>query len=91
MLDDCVFEMREEKINKGDGLILFTDGIYEEFNSKGGQWGEDALKLFLKSRIVKLEGMPIKEWGQMFLDEMNHNREEIPISDDITIICVRMI
>jgi CheY-like chemotaxis protein len=91
MFDDCVYETKEEKIAKGDGLILFTDGIFEEFNSKGGQWGEDGLKSFLSSRIGKLAGMPINQWGQMLLDEMNRYREGIPISDDITIVCGRMI
>ncbi len=91
MFDDCVYEMKEEKITKGDGLFLFTDGIFEEFNSKCEEWGEAGLKSFLSGRMGKLAGMPVNQWGQMLLDEMNRYREDILINDDITIVCVRMI
>jgi len=89
--DDFVYEMKEERITKGDGLFLFTDGIYEEFNSKYVEWGENGLKSFLSSRMGELAGMPINQWGQMLLDEMNRFRGDALINDDITIVCVRMI
>jgi hypothetical protein len=69
----------------------FSYHFSEEFNTRCAQWGEDGLKSILNSKIEKLAGMPINQWGQMLLDEMSRFREGIPISDDITIVSGRMI
>jgi phosphoserine phosphatase RsbU/P len=91
IFDDCEYEMKEEKIAKGDVLFLFTDGLFEEFNSKWEEWGEEGVTSFLKSRMGELAEMPIDQWGQMLLDEMNRFCGGTMINDDITIVCIRML
>ncbi|MGA2142674.1 MAG: SpoIIE family protein phosphatase, partial [Brevinematales bacterium] len=91
MLDSAVYDMKEEKAGKGDGLILFTDGIFEEFNNKGEEWGENYLKEFLSNNLARLAGSPVQDWGLMILAEMNSFRGDARINDDITIICLKWI
>ena len=67
---------------KTDKLFLFTDGIFEEFNSKNEEFGEDNLFETIKSNQ--------KEDVELLLDKVLERLNEFrcctPICDDITLI-----
>jgi sigma-B regulation protein RsbU (phosphoserine phosphatase) len=48
VLRDAVFEARSAKIEPGERLLLFTDGVSEAFNEREEEYGEDRLTEFLQ-------------------------------------------
>ncbi|HMV41290.1 MAG TPA: 7TM diverse intracellular signaling domain-containing protein [Leptospiraceae bacterium] len=50
------FEEKESKMDVGDRILLFTDGVIDAFNEKEERWSSDELqKAFIKSSGLSLE------------------------------------
>lgn len=50
------FEEKESRIEQGDRILLFTDGIIDAFNEKEERWSSDELQeVFGKSNKLPLE------------------------------------
>ncbi len=70
---------------EGDKLILFTDGIFEEFNSRGEAYGEDRMKGIIQDkRNLRVQGI-IEEIFQDLQGFMGNDRP-VNDNDDITVI-----
>ncbi len=80
------FEMREEKIQGGDILFLFTDGAFEEFNPSGRTFGTESIEKYLRHEI---EDESPEIINRNFLKKLESYRAGTPRNDDITLICVR--
>ena len=48
LIEPTEYEMVELRIESGDVLILFSDGIFEEFNHDNEEFGEDRLEELIK-------------------------------------------
>ncbi len=72
-------------LQKGDTLLLYTDGVTEAFNSKSEMYGTERLLENVKLSIDK----PVDK----IIDELYRTVEEFedaePQSDDITMLCFR--
>lgn len=52
------YEQSEINFEKGDRLFVFTDGVFEAFNSKDEEFGEESLyHLFQSTRNLSLDGV----------------------------------
>lgn len=52
------YEQTEINFEKGDRLFVFTDGVFEAFNSKDEEFGEESLYYLLQStRALSLDGV----------------------------------
>ncbi|MCB1179702.1 MAG: SpoIIE family protein phosphatase, partial [Leptospiraceae bacterium] len=79
---------REEsfKYKKGDKLLLFTDGFFEEFNKKGIEFGEE----HLSSIIVKHKSKKIDSIISNCFKELETFMDGEPSNDDITVLGIEL-
>ena len=85
VMESVKYEMGENKVDDGDLLYLFTDGVNEAMNSKGEQFTEN-----------RLEGLLARNSLCSSADILEKVRNEItsfvgdaPQSDDITQVCAK--
>ncbi len=70
------------EFNRGDRLFLFTDGIFEEIDSSGTEFGEERIhKALINSRNSALEESVSSALNELY-SYLNGN----PIQDDVTVI-----
>ncbi len=82
---DFNFEKAVLKLDPGDSLILYTDGITEARNVEGMLYGEGSLLESVKSR----RGSPIHEVQDTILSDLGKYVGDTPQSDDIALIILR--
>jgi serine phosphatase RsbU (regulator of sigma subunit) len=76
------YEQVEFKLEPGDSVVLYTDGITEAMNSKGEVYGSQRLKTALASAPGGIE-----EVGQALLDDVRRFIRGRLQSDDICVVC----
>ncbi len=78
---------REFQIERGDILLLYTDGFWEEMNPNGEQFGEEKLvESFRTSRKPTIEGK-IED----VIADLKEYSKKTRFSDDLTMIGVQLI
>ncbi|HNF27451.1 MAG TPA: fused response regulator/phosphatase [Leptospiraceae bacterium] len=82
ILKDARYKSSEFDFTSGDRLYIFTDGIFEEFNSKREEFGEERLH----SLLVKNQELPIDQVFQKILNELDAFLEGKGRQDDLTIL-----
>ena len=82
-------EFSEEKIKfeKGDKFVLYTDGVTEAFNSKGGMFGQDRLVSLLKNNA----GLNAEETVDLVQNEVKKFEVKNKQHDDITVIAIKVV
>ncbi len=80
---------KNEKIgfHQGDRLLLFTDGLFEEFNESEEEYGEDRLAEAAKSNAK----LPISEMIDSIGISLEGFLKSSPKQDDITVIGIEYI
>ena len=84
VMKDADFQEVRMKFHRGDKLLLFTDGIFEEFNKKEEEFGEE--KLFQSAKSIATEKIDIIL--EECLKKMNEFLGNEAQQDDITLIGV---
>jgi hypothetical protein len=79
---DSEYEEQEVGFEKGDKLFLFTDGIFEEFNSEKEEFGEERIVSILKAHSDK----ELKELFPNILADLEEFLETKRKQDDISFI-----
>lgn len=82
LLEDFNFEQAVVRLDPGDSLILYTDGITEARNAEGMLFGEESL---LES-VVARRGSPVHEIQDTILSDLGKFVGDTPQSDDIALI-----
>lgn len=77
-------EEKTIRVNKGDRLFLYTDGIAELKNTSGEDFGEKGLARILKEKYDLAAGNFCDE----LLDQLNHHAPLDSRSDDIAFMCI---
>jgi sigma-B regulation protein RsbU (phosphoserine phosphatase) len=85
VLRDVKYEAGEEKINNGDLLYLFTDGINEAMNSEAEQFTEEKLE----GVLIRNRTFSAAEILEIVKDEITSFVGDAPQSDDITQVCMK--
>lgn len=73
------------QLERGDGLLLFTDGVSEARGPRDRQYGLKRLKSFLSANIH----LPIKDLLDGLDADLESFRQAQPQSDDITLMALR--
>jgi phosphoserine phosphatase RsbU/P len=83
-LEDARYEQAEVCFAPGDGLLLYSDGISEAFDGRGGQFGEDRLQETWRGS----EGLSPRRVLDRLIGAVEHFRGNAAQSDDITAVVV---
>lgn len=75
------------RLEPGDLLVLFTDGITEAFNEQDEYFGEERFKEF----VARHRDLPVREIMDGLIAEIRRFSGTRPQSDDITIIMIRVV
>lgn len=71
--------------NRGDGLLLYTDGVTEARGPRDRLFGLNRLKDFLSAKI----SLPVGELLTRLDEDLDAFRQNQPQSDDITLLALR--
>ncbi len=83
---DAEYQSGRLLLQKGDVLVLHTDGVVEAFNEKGQEFGDD--RWFAAVRC--LPDRPAQEMVQYLMQRVDEHVAATPQSDDITCLVFRM-
>jgi serine phosphatase RsbU (regulator of sigma subunit) len=81
---DHRYRMESLPLPRKGKLLLFTDGLYEEYNNSMEEYGEKRLRAFLEEN----RALGIEETVGRALDEIMNFADKQNLNDDITIIGV---
>jgi hypothetical protein len=84
LMKDVDFEEIEISFEKGDKLFLFTDGLFEEFNTDKEEFGEKQIVSIIKA----YSDTELKELFPILMENLNSFLENSSRQDDITFIGV---
>jgi sigma-B regulation protein RsbU (phosphoserine phosphatase) len=84
-MDDFEYRSATIRLNPGDLLFLYTDGVTEAFNINDEQYGEERLENYLLSN----HSVGISEIVTGSAAEVTRYATGMPQSDDITLLAVR--
>jgi len=84
VISDSMFDIQETtyQLKNGDKGILYTDGITEQLNHEGNQYGENRLYRFLQDHASLTPDLLLKQ----LIDDVNAFSQETPPEDDVSII-----
>ena len=86
MFDAFTFTQSTLQLDKGDMLVLFTDGVTEAFNTSGEMFDEKGLETTLENKGA---GKSSHDICQEILKDVNDFSGKEPQSDDITLMAIR--
>jgi sigma-B regulation protein RsbU (phosphoserine phosphatase) len=84
-LENFNYDKHSIKLNPGDTLFFYTDGVSEAMDSKSNEYSESRLKKSLQN----VNGSPLKELLQTVITDVKKFTGGIPQSDDITILALK--
>lgn len=80
--NEVTFDEGYGKLEPGDRIVLYTDGIVEARNERGEEFGEKRLEAI----INETSNLPIKSLNERVMTELFSFLDGEPVGDDITII-----
>ena len=81
---DSIIKDYEVKMQPGDKLFLYTDGIIEAHNEKKEEFTSERLEKILREHGT----LSAEKLGQKTLEEVAHFVKAAPASDDITLVVI---
>ncbi len=87
LLPDCTYDTMRRPLAAGDGLLLFTDGIYEVENGGGEEFGQKRLR---DAAAGKLAQPTPRLLDGLLADVQAHraDRSDAPLPDDVCLVAV---
>jgi serine phosphatase RsbU (regulator of sigma subunit) len=86
-LQDTVYEERSVRVEKGDVLVLFTDGVTDARNSAMEFYEYECLKRFLE--IMDTSEMSAREIKDRIVENVKQFVGSAPQHDDMTVVVVK--
>jgi sigma-B regulation protein RsbU (phosphoserine phosphatase) len=86
LLDDSDYEETVLTADSGDVLLFYSDGVEDQLNSRGEDFGRDRLIRALKRNYQ----LPPHDLVEAIFKELDKYMDATPITDDQTIIAVRV-
>ncbi|TGM99593.1 PP2C family protein-serine/threonine phosphatase [Leptospira dzoumogneensis] len=81
------YENQELDFSNGDRMFLFSDGVFEQFNSKREAWGESRLR----DRISELSDEPIENIPDIVMKDLDLWLGYSQPQDDISLIAIERV
>lgn len=82
MMDDYTYEQVEFKLEPGDSVVLYTDGINESFDEQEQIYGTDRLR-----RLIVQTPLPPARLGATIVEDVRRNMGRHVQEDDMCIVC----
>ncbi len=80
----AAFSQEEKRLHAGDRLLLYTDGLIENFGTDGERKGKNRFHAFLE----KFHGLPIQNLVDGVFEDADSQRGGSAPSDDMSLIAV---
>jgi len=77
-------------LNKGDIVVMLSDGVLESWNSKSEFYGKESLREVLEKVIVNKRNYSAKEVIELILDDIREFSAGTLQHDDMTIVVVKI-
>jgi phosphoserine phosphatase RsbU/P len=84
---DKTIELHQTVLNRGDGIVLYTDGFPEAMNAKNEEFGDDKFYAL----VPKYSQGEMQTLINGLVGEIAKHRGEAEQSDDLTLLAVRRI
>ncbi|MEM7165703.1 MAG: SpoIIE family protein phosphatase [Planctomycetota bacterium] len=85
-LFESALQAQQALVAPGDALVLYTDGLIEAAHPQRGQYGLERLVDFTERLSPEL---PPEEMKDAILAEVEEFLEGTPLTDDLSLICIR--
>jgi len=85
LMEDVRFKNGKAKLNPGDQIVLYTDGVTEVFNDKKEEFGLDKLIDVIKPNIK----MPVNDLLYKIIEETKNFSKSEYYKDDYTLVIVK--
>ncbi len=82
---DAQFSTSRVRVEPGQAILLYTDGLSEARNSSGGMYGSDRIRELAFGR----HGSQPNDLIETCLKDLAAFRKEVPAGDDLTIMTIR--
>jgi sigma-B regulation protein RsbU (phosphoserine phosphatase) len=86
LLDNRVYEEIEFQAESGDLILLYSDGVEDQLNESGLEFGRERIERILSDRYET----PTELIASGMLHEIDLFREGAPLTDDQTLIAIRV-
>lgn len=83
--DFAEYEQVSKRIESGELLLIYSDGITEAMNASNLEFGEEKLLDILKSNL----NLSAKELTEMIIAEVKSHSSRVEQSDDITLMVIK--
>jgi sigma-B regulation protein RsbU (phosphoserine phosphatase) len=80
------YETKKMKLNPGDRIVLYTDGLTEGCNSDNIEYGKERLY----RNIKYYANLPINEFNKKVIEDVDQHAEGEPRRDDCTLLTVEI-
>jgi len=87
VMDDYSYQEEKTTLEPGEMILLFTDGITETFNERNEQFEEERLVKVVQESL----DLGAKEISQRVLNEVIAFQGNLPQSDDLTLVVVKIL
>jgi sigma-B regulation protein RsbU (phosphoserine phosphatase) len=85
VMDGATFETQRLQLQRGDGILLYTDGVTEAMNLAEELFGQKQLEQCLRENGAR----PLQEVVQALFSRIREHAGAKPQSDDITVLTIR--
>ncbi|OHD61618.1 MAG: hypothetical protein A2014_07630 [Spirochaetes bacterium GWF1_49_6] len=82
MKKDLTYHFKQYSFHYRDRVLLFTDGLFEEFDKYGALWGEDQIRSLIESNVT----LPVHQIIDLIMSSLEVYLNGIQKNDDITLI-----
>jgi phosphoserine phosphatase RsbU/P len=79
------YDTKKVRLQRGDTLFLYTDGVSEAMDGGNNQYGDERLKSFLESVTTS----PLEDILKGNIEDLKTHTGDAPQSDDITLLGLR--
>ena len=86
LLDDRVYDEIEFQAQSGDLILLFSDGVEDQLIESGEEFGHERIERLLSERFET----PTDLIASAILHELDLFREGAPLTDDQTLVAIRV-
>jgi sigma-B regulation protein RsbU (phosphoserine phosphatase) len=83
---DCVYEQETIKIQSGDLLVAYTDGVTEARNADDQEFGESRLRQVIDSSMH----LPTQELTRKIVQSVGEWCGDVPPHDDLTLVVMKV-